>query len=171
MLKVGFRRPPDFNRLGAKEMRQLREQILRDLTAGLREMQQSIMLTPVYTGRTLINYQWSLDGPQNQPRTPVKTPALPGTTSTMALGQEPRRAAQASVVQAEFTAMLAGLKGNPLRHIYLVNNTPYFDQVEYGTYKTSEGHTQRTPPGGMVRRGETMLEQLVPGLRKRGGGV
>jgi hypothetical protein len=173
VIKVGFKHPVGWNTLGQKELRQLKGLVLSDLSAGLRAMQESIMLTPVYTGRTLVNYRWSLDAPSTQARAPVTEPDLPGKTSTLALGTEPRRRANAVVVQEEFAALMAELRGgnNPFRRIFLTNNTPYFDQVEYGSYSTSEGASARTPPGGMVRRGETILEATVLGLHRRTGGV
>lgn len=171
MMKVSFNRPYGFATLGERQVTVLKRRVLKDLRAGLTALQKAIMETPVYTGRTLVNYRWSLGAPVTTTRAPVKQPALPGKTATLPLGSEPRRAAQAALVEAEFQAVLAGLADNPFQTINLTNNTPYFTEVEYGTYKTSQGKSQRTPPGGMVRRGETELELIVMGLKKVGGGV
>lgn len=171
MIKIGFKRPAQWHRLGQLELNKIKRLIISDLQAGLRAMHESIMLTPVYTGRTLVNYRWTTGAPAEGARAPVAKPDLPGKTSEMGLGSEPRRAANAAVVTTEFEALLASVRRNPFQDIYLVNNTPYFDQVEYGTYKTSAGSDQRTPPGGMTRRGETLLEVSILGLRRKSGGV
>lgn len=171
MIRVSVKRPIGWNQLGRKELRQLKELILSDLLGGLRAMQESILQTPVYTGRTLANYRWSLAAPIEGARAPISRPALPGKTSELKLGSEPRRAVNAAQVEQEFREVIDDLKKNPLQDIYLVNNTPYFLDVEYGTYSTSEGAQTRTPPGGMVRRGETLLEVHILGLNRRSGGV
>lgn len=170
MLRVSFRHPQDWSRLGRAELGRLKGKIVADLTAGLQAMQESILRTPVYTGRTLVNFQWTLGGPAGGVRQPVKEPALPGETSQMRLGSEPRRAANAAVVEQEFAAVLAGVRRNPFQDVYLVNHTPYFSDVEFGTYST-RGEKHRTPPGGMVRRGETLLEVNIMLYRRGGGGV
>lgn len=167
MIGVKFSKSKDWPTLGQKQVRLLKTQILRELVVGLREFQDSILLTPVYTGRTLVNYRWTLSSPAEGVRAPVKVPTLPGKTSGLELGSEPRRAANSAVIQAEFAALIQSLRKDLFQDVFLVNNTPYFDQVEYGTYSTSKGAEQRTPPGGMVRRGETLLETLVPAIRRK----
>lgn len=171
MIKFKFKPPPAWNLEGRRQVNRLKRLIIADLQAGLRAMQESILLTPVYTGRTLVNYRWSTGSPVDGVRAPVKQPKLPGTTSEMRVGSEPRRAAQLALLQAEFRALLDSVGKNPFQSIYLTNNTPYFTDVEYGSYKTSSGSTQRTPPGGMVRRGETLLEVHILGLKRTGGNV
>lgn len=171
MIKFKFSRPYGWNNLGERQVTLIKRRVLADLRAGLTALQQAIMETPVYTGRTLVNYRWSLGTAVTATRAPVKQPALPGKTAELPLGSEPRRGAQAALVEAEFAAVLAELGENPFQNIYLNNNTPYFTEVEYGTYKTSQGKSQRTPPGGMVRRGESELELRVMGLKKVSGGV
>lgn len=159
MMRVGFKRPPGYATLGQKYLREIKTTLTSKLVTGLREVQDAILETPVYTGNTLVNYRWSIGSPITGTRAPVKDPLLPGKTSEMALGREPRRRANATIVREEFAEILTSLKssGNPFQRIYLTNNTPYFTEVEYGTYSTSEGHATRTPPGGMTRRGETLL--------------
>lgn len=168
VMRVSFRRP-NFVADGKRLERDLRRRILRQLLAALNDFQDSIMQTPVYTGKTLVNYRWSLGSPVEGLRPAVKDPELPGTTSEMSIGTEPRRKANAVPVVQEFRAMMAELRQsqNPYVGIYLTNSVPYFTEVEYGTYSTSAGHSVRTPPGGMTRRGEAMLVSQVRGLRKR----
>lgn len=168
VMRVTFRRP-NFVAEGKRLERDLRRRILQQLIVGLNDFQDAIMQTPVYTGKTLVNYRWSLGTPVEGLRPAVKEPDLPGTTSEMAIGTEPRRKANSVPVTEEFRAMIAELRRtqNPYVKIYLTNSVPYFTEVEYGTYSTSEGHSVRTPPGGMTRRGEAMLMTHVRGLRKR----
>jgi hypothetical protein len=117
--------------------------------------------TPVYTGRTLVNYRFSVGNPIDAVRAPVAKPELPGRTSEMPLGSEPRRAANMELVLEEFKEVRAAVRVDPYKPIFLTNNTPYFLEVEFGTYSTSEGSNQRTPAGGMVRRVEASLREFL----------
>ncbi len=166
MMRVKFKRPPGFNQQGEKARDQLKKFVFYRLSMGLMDFQESIMGTPVYTGRTMVNFRWSLGAPVEGTRAAVKEPALPGKTSDQPIGTEPRRAANAAVVQYEFAEMLGRLRANPFRDIYLRNNLAHFSDVEYGTY-AKDGKISRTPPGGMTRRGETLLEYAMMGIFKR----
>jgi hypothetical protein len=146
-------------------MKNVREVLSARLAMGLTDMQKSILETPVYTGRTLVNFRWSIGSPIKSTRGAVTEPALPGKTSDLPLGSEPRRRANAAVVQEEFEIVLAAAKANPFQSFYLTNNRPEFSEVEYGSY-AREGHQSRTPPGGMTRRGETLLEYSLMGFVK-----
>lgn len=171
MIKVGFKRPPGWKTLGQKEVRAMRAAALRQVLNGLNGMQEAILQTPVYTGKTLANYHWSLSAAVESVRAPVKNPDRPGKTSEMPLGSEPRRRAQEEVLNAEFASLKASLCASPTLNfrIYLTNTTPYFDEIEYGSYAyddESDDNISRTPPGGMVRRGETAIAYSLQGLRR-----
>jgi hypothetical protein len=166
MMRPIFKRPREFNRLGQQAYKEMKELLSARLVAGLQDMQNSILETPVYTGRTLVNFQWSVGAPASSIRPAVADPQLPGKTSDLIIGREPRRRANADVVIAEFQNVLAAAKENPFQQFFLVNNRPEFSDVEYGTY-AREGHKSRTPPGGMTRRGETLLEYSLMGFVKR----
>jgi hypothetical protein len=166
MMRVKFKRPSGFRTMATRTRDELKTLIANRLVIGLTDIQNSILETPVYTGNTLVNYRWSLGSPETTTRSPVKDPPRPGKTSELPRGSEPRRQANASVIQQEFLELLASVRQNPFQHIFLNNNVAYFSDVEYGTY-ASEGHTSRTPPGGMTRRGETLLEYSMMGYIKR----
>lgn len=148
----------------SRARRQVREYVASRVVTALQGMQQAIMETPVYTGRTIVNYNWSIGSPVTSTRAPVKSPALPGKTSDMSIGEEPRRKANAALVQAELSVVIGQIKRNPYQRVYLTNNVPHFDLVEYGTYDVGKNNRSRTPPGGMVRRGETTVRYALGGL-------
>jgi hypothetical protein len=166
MMRSKFRRPRGFSNLGKEAVRDIRETLVARLTVGLTDMQKSILETPVYTGRTLVNFRWSLGSPNTSTRGAVVDPALPGKTSDLPLGSEPRRRANAQKVQEEFEILLSSVRANPFQSIYLNNNLAHFSDVEYGTYATAD-HKSRTPPSGMTRRGETLLQYSMMGFIKR----
>lgn len=166
MMRVRFKRPKGFSSQGQRAYKELKGLVSTRLTIGLIDMQRSILETPVYTGRTLVNFRWSIGSPIETTRAAVKDPPLPGQTSDLPLGSEPRRSANASVIEAEFQGILAAVRANPFQDIFLNNNLAHFSDVEYGTY-AREGAVSRTPPGGMTRRGETLLEYSSGGLLKR----
>lgn len=166
MMRPRFKRPRGFNRMGEQAREDAKKLLAARLVMGLNDMQKSILETPVYTGRTLVNFRWSTGSPIKATRAAVSDPPLPGKTSDLPLGQEPRRRANAAVVQEEFEIVLAEARQNPFQTFYLTNNRPEFSEVEYGSY-ASEGHQSRTPPGGMTRRGETLLEYSLMGFVTR----
>jgi hypothetical protein len=154
---ITFKRSRDFNGTGKRVESEIRRLVAAEVMMGMDHILDAIEETPVYTGRTLINYRFSHGEKIEGVRPPVSRPTLPGKTSEMSLGSEPRRAANMDVVYQEFNAVKQQVRRDPYKPVFLVNNTPYFMEVELGSYKTSQGHDQRTPPGGMVRRAEHML--------------
>ena len=166
MMRVKFKRPTGFNRQGQLAKKQLAGFVTTRLVMGLKDMQRYIMETPVYTGTTLVNFRWAVGSPETSKRAAIKEPALPGKTSTMEVGTEPRRAANALRVQEEFAVLLEAVKSNPFQQFFLNNNVEHFSDVEYGVY-AREGKEDRTPPGGMTRRGEIAIEYALMGVGKR----
>lgn len=166
MMRPKFRRSRDFNRMGIKAREDVKNFLVARLVIGLTDMQNSILETPVYTGRTLVNFRWSIGAPVKSTRGAISQPPLPGKTSDLPLGSEPRRVANANVVIEEFQQVLGYVRENPFLKIFLTNNRPEFSEVEYGTY-AREGKKDRTPPGGMTRRGETLLAYSLMGVAKR----
>lgn len=166
MMRPTFKRPRDWGRLGKSVQDDVRKVVTARLIMGLTDMQKSILETPVYTGRTLVNFRWSIGAPVTTTRPAVKDPPLPGKTSSQRVGDEPRRAANQEIVVAEFHEILAAIREDPFQDIYLFNNLDHYTDVEYGTYATA-GRSSRTPPGGMTRRGETLLEYAMMGYFKR----
>lgn len=166
MMRVKFKRPRDFRSGGKQILDAVKDVLTHRLVMGLTDMQNSILETPVYTGRTLVNFRWAVGSPVEGTRAAVKEPDLPGKTSDLPVGGEPRRPANAAIVVEEFLAVIAAVKANPFQSIYLNNNLAHFSDVEYGTYAQGS-KTSRTPPGGMTRRGETLLEYSMMGFMKR----
>ena len=166
MMKVKFTRPKNFTQSANREIEKFKERFKYVLILGLTDFQTSILGTPVYTGRTLVNFRWSIGEAIESTRPAVRNPPRPGKTSRMAIGSEPRRAANAAVVQEEFEAIIASIRVNPFQNIYLTNNLEHFSDVEYGMYST-EGRKSRTPPGGMTRRGEALFSYDVMEFLKR----
>jgi hypothetical protein len=107
---------------------------------------------------------WSRGAPVETVRAAIKNPELPGKTSDLAIGEEPRRGANAAIVQAEFLALVAGIRADPYTPIFLTNTHPNFDAIEYGSYSLDSGKKSRTPPGGMTRRGETKVKYALGSL-------
>lgn len=166
MMRVKYKKPRGWSAEGKKVVTDLQKVITYRLVLGLKDMQKSILETPVYTGRTLVNFRWSIGAPIESTRAAITEPARPGKTSDLPVGSEPRRAANAQKVQEEFEEMLADIVRNPFQRIFLNNNLAHFSDVEYGTY-AREGKQSRTPPAGMTRRGETLLEYDLMGYYKR----
>lgn len=166
MMRVKFKRPRGWHSEGERIRERVKEFFTHRLVLGLTDMHNSILETPVYTGRTLVNFRWSVGAPVEVTRAAVKDPPLPGKTSGMRLGSEPRRAANAAVIQQEFQALIEDIKANPFQKIFLNNNLDTFSDVEFGTY-ARDGTVSRTPPGGMTRRGETLLQYDLMGIAKR----
>lgn len=167
MMRIKFRRPPGFNTQARRVEKDLRGFVTSRLILGLTQFHKFILETPVYTGRTLVNYRWSLGGPITSTRPAIKDPPLPGTTNEMALGSEPRRSANAQVINEEFAQMIGDLRINPFQSVFLNNNMENFSDIEYGRYAKDEDVVSRTPPGGMTRRGETALEDALEGIGRR----
>lgn len=161
-MKFRTKAPPDINTMPQRINADIRRSLSIRLGVALEQVQRYILETPVYTGRTLANYRWSLGDPITVTRGPIKRPELPGKTSEMPLGEEPRRAANAALVEAEFRGVFRSLAANPYQKVYLRNNVPNFSDIEYGTY----GADARTPAGGMTRRGELAIRMIIKGVRK-----
>lgn len=166
MMRPKFRRPPGWNRMADAAMSNVKDEVAKRLVMGLTDMHKSILETPVYTGSTLVNFQWSLGSPVETVRAAITTSGLPGKTSEMKPGSEPRRSANAAVIDAEFAELIASVRANPFQDIFLTNNKTNYTDIEYGSY-AREGKRSRTPPGGMTRRGETLLEYDMMGYLRR----
>ena len=94
---------------------------------------QSLMdKTAVQTGLTVRNYIVTMDIPLNFTGVApaIQSPPRPGATNKLALGMEPRRAAN----EAAAAATLSNIEfnGNPYRAIYISNNSPTVFQMEMG---------------------------------------
>jgi len=154
--------PADLRYIDRKIMKDVKKRLSDDVVPALQAFQNALRFTPVYTGRTLANFRWSLSAPILDRRAAIAKPSLPGKTSDLAIGEEPRRDANMGLIEGEFRNLLRGYQENPFQKVFLTNNLPNFTDVEYGTYSSGA----RTPPGGMVRRGEAVFSGIVTGARK-----
>lgn len=85
--------------------------------------------TPVYTGQAVRNMIWSAGTPSSNVFEAIPSPEETGHTSTMGLGEEPRRAAN----EAAAKDTLRGLNfSNPFQAFYLTNNSPDIGLIEGG---------------------------------------
>jgi hypothetical protein len=165
-MKLTVKKPREMQYIGRQIERDIRNFLTVRIVTALKEFHRSLLDTPVYTGRTLINYRWSIGTPVEDRRAAVKNPLLPGKTSDLGIGSEPRRAANQSVIDAEFNTLVSTLlrEKNPYQKIFLRNNMPNFDDIEYGNYSNNS----RTPAGGMTRRGEAKIKLIIRGIEKVG---
>lgn len=121
--------------------------------------------TPVYSGNAVANFQWSMDEPANGVVAPASFPSGGlGRTSVKPLGREAARSANEAIANASLAKIDFS---DPFRRIYVVNNVPYFGDLEYGTYSFYTKTKSRTPPTGIMRGAAAMLRNKYPGVRGR----
>lgn len=106
-----------------------------------------LALTPVWEGDTLINWRWSTRAPLTGHIDPVASPEDPGETNKMALGTEPRRAANEVRPRQ---SLAAALKAKEPEDIYLTNNSNSVTALEYGLLPTPE-RSRVNPSKGIIR--------------------
>jgi hypothetical protein len=121
--------------------------------------------TPVYSCNAVANFQWSMDSPANGLVKPARFPTDGlGKTSVKPLGSEAARGANEAIANASLAKIDFS---DPFRRIYVVNNVPYFADLEYGTYNFVTKTEPRTPPAGIFRGASAMLRNKYPGVRAR----
>ena len=94
-----------------------------------------LALTPVWEGDAIINWRWSTRAPLTGHIDPVETPEDPGHTNEMALGEEPRRAANETRPRQ---SLMAALRAKEPQDIFLTNNSDHIVDLEYGLLPTRE---------------------------------
>lgn len=112
--------------------------------------------TPVWSGRSLRNWVWTMDQPNTQVFEEIDN-GPPGTTSQMQIGSEPRRAPNQSA--SDKTVLDLSFR-NPYRQFWLSNNSESIIDLEYGNLPTPAMSRQ---PAGMVR---VTMQDLLLELRK-----
>lgn len=100
------------------------------------------MRTPVFTGKSLRNWVWSMDTPSSTANLPAIGTGDPGQTSKMSLGSEPRRPANQAAVDASFAALDLS---KPMRAYWLSNRSTEIMDLEYG--KLPSPGRSRSPAG------------------------
>lgn len=116
--------------------------------------------TPVWTGRTLANFQWST----GQPKTGAKPPPFSGAARG-ARGEGNRRPAAAQ----DSRRSLEGLSFKKFPDVYLSNNTIYPDghtyaDLEFGLLPTPG--TSRVPAQGLLRHAASIIEREIKAAAK-----
>lgn len=110
-------------------------------------MDQAFHYTPVYSGKTIVNWQFSVGSPAAGVRDEVEVPATDWEgTNKMPLGREPRRAANEAIARATFAAMNFS---RPFQKYYLTNNHEDAGRLEYGEIPMPP-FRKRQPPIGML---------------------
>lgn len=163
-MKFTVKKPPEMQYIGRQVERDIRNFLSLRLSVALKEFHRCLSDTPVYTGRTLANFRWSVGEPIEKRRAAVARPLLPGKTSNLSIGSEPRREANQALIDSEFNVVLKSVQKDPFQKIFLTNNLPNYSDIEYGSYSKKA----RTPPAGITRRGEAKLRVIVRGIQKIG---
>ena len=131
--------------------------IRRKLEVVLRLVHKGVTSrTPVWTGKSLRNWVWTMDQPSSASNLPALGSGDPGPTSTMPLGAEPRRPANQAAVDASFATLDLS---KPMRAFWLSNNSDNIVDLEYGMLPTP-GRSRN--PAGMVR---VTFEEVLQALR------
>lgn len=114
--------------------------------------------TPVWSGSTVANYQWTISAPFMGRISPVETPAEGWGYTNQAgrgpLGPEKRRRANEEISSQSLRRI--NFKAAFGRVIYLVNNDPNFGNLERGVAPYAPPDLLPRSPGGMF--GVTMIE-------------
>ena len=143
---------------GLERLKKEPEKIVRrKLEVVLRLVHQGVTSrTPVYTGKSLRNWVWTMDQPSASSDLPALGSGDPGHTGSMPLGAEPRRPANQAAVDASFATLDLS---KPMRSFWLSNNSENIVDLEYGMLPTP-GRSRN--PAGMV--GVT-FEEVLQALR------
>ena len=119
--------------------------------------------TPVYTGRTIRNWRWSMDTPFSGVL-PAAGTGQPGATNSMMLGSEPRRGANEADARATKDTLNVD---RPWRKFFLSNNAPNVGALEAGVAPDA---ARSRAPNGMLGISlvelEAFLRQSKKGLLK-----
>ena len=142
----GFKEKP-------KEIEQIFSMTIRDICHVLHH--SITELTPVNTGQTLANYQWSIGTPFSG-LVEAMGSGDPGPTNQMPLGIEPRRPENQAVADASLNALNFS---KPYQDFILVNNNPAWGGLEDGEYP--EFPFRQRSPNGMLTLSWTYVSELV----------
>jgi len=125
-------------------------------------LERCFLHTPVWEGTTVRNFQF-VSGGSGGFKEPIDTGPT-GQTNQMALGEEPRRAANEAAARDEATAYLANLKD--MTNITLTNTAPHWGLVDAGLAPDDNPHRPRNPGGvSVVALQDT--EQIMKYWRRR----
>ena len=100
----------------------------------LKKLNEKILAaTPVWMGDALLNWRWSTRAPDMNYEKARGGSTPPGHTNEMALGEEPRRAANEVRPRR---SLAAALRAKFPTTIYLTNTSPHATELEYGLLPT-----------------------------------
>lgn len=142
-----------------REIDELEQQAVAELKAAARQLLDELFSrTPVWSGRAVRNYAFGVGGAPGSAHDPVGGPGYqpgggwkaqregdPGPTSRMALGAEPRRAANEEAARADLEGVLSGV--TVLEDLVVGNAAPNFDLVDAGL-APAPGRARN--PGGVM---------------------
>lgn len=136
-----------------KEPDKLKRKMLKKIRSIITLAHESITSkTPVYTGTALANYRWSIGSPDTSYSGDPGGGAT-GSTNSMPLGVEPRRAGAKAKADSSMRVVFATT--NPFQTFYLSNNTPHIRGLEYGQLPFPP--LNQRSPNGMFRVTLAML--------------
>ncbi|MEQ8308005.1 MAG: hypothetical protein RIA09_15720 [Hoeflea sp.] len=132
---------------GLEESLKLPEELIRmKLNYALPFVHEEVTSkTPVWSGKSLRNWVWSMDAPNSSAPKEALGSMPPGPTNSMPLGSEPRRPVNQAAADASFAAISTR---DPFRQFWLSNNSENIEGLEYGQLPTP-GRSRS--PKGMVR--------------------
>jgi hypothetical protein len=150
-----------------KRAKRLNDDSNKNIAATLKAVCETIedevlKRTPVYTGETVANFQWTQGSPFTGNIKP-RGSSEPGITNKMELGEEPRRIINERISRQSLKKINFS---DFSKSIHLRNNTPYFNELEYGELPSSE--RSRTPAGGILRGALAVVKAKfgnIPGLK------
>ena len=161
-MNINFPSRPNFGAIGRRYRRETKKAVVEKLSLAITQATETIIeRTPVYTGKTLRNFRWSVGAPYAGVLPAISKGGLPGKTSKAPLGSEIRREPNAEDVRTGALDVITDLQRNPFQDIFLVNNHDNYFRVEYGTYSENS----RTPPGGITRAAEIKITVILEGMK------
>lgn len=106
---------------------------------------KTVARTPVHTGQTVANWQWSLGSPSSGVVS-FSEAGETGRTNKMSLGSEPRRSANENIADSSLKALpVQKLFGE---NIWFVNNAPRAGDIERGELPPAP--LESRSPAGML---------------------
>jgi len=140
----------------AKDIEALEARMAKNIQALVLDADKHLKaLTPVYTGSAVRNYIWTVGEPNAVTYDAIEDGPT-GRTNSMALGQEPRRAANETAAMA---SLLAIDFSNPFQTFYCTNLSPDIEGLELGLLPGPPLSSRS--PNGMFGITEAYLEAKV----------
>lgn len=121
----------------AKQIADLEQQAIDKIKNAARvSLGEFMSRTPVWSGKTVENYQWGIGGAPGGMLEPSSNEPV-GATGSMPLGEEPRRADAEGVATASLESVLAGYNSLDA-NLVMTNNSDIWDLVDNGEAPTAQ---------------------------------